>query len=188
MSTLSLREREKYEEIWTFPEYRGDHVTKHAREAIALMGAQAGDSIIDFGAGAGYASAHLLDSGFHVLAVDIAVNAMSPEIAPRVPRLIGNLWELPVDILGDWGFCCDLMEHIPTEHVRDVLLRIRRSTRRSTYFGIALHPDKCGALIGKPLHLTVRDADWWLSELAQCWSGHTVVEHHPGSTLTVVAF
>jgi hypothetical protein len=186
LSPLSVEERAKYEEIWSFPEYRGDHVSAHAARAVSLMPMTPGESIIDFGAGHGYASDHLRDAGFRVLAVDIAVNAMAPEVAARIPRLIGNLWELPIDISGDWGFCCDMMEHIPPAHVRDVLACIRRSTRRETYFNIALHPDKCGGLIGKPLHLTVESADWWRAILAEFWQDQTTVDSVEGMSLSII--
>jgi 2-polyprenyl-3-methyl-5-hydroxy-6-metoxy-1,4-benzoquinol methylase len=187
MTSLSVDERQKYERIWTFPEYRDDHVTAFARQAIEVMKPAAGDSLIDFGAGAGYASVHLQDAGLRVLAVDIAINAMAPDIATRVPRLIGNLWDMPVDIAADWGFCCDVMEHIPTEQVAAVLRFIRRSTRRATFMTIALRPDSSGRLIGQPLHLTVQNADWWTQQVLQHWISCEVVDHQPNHVVTFVA-
>lgn len=185
-SSLSVEEQQKYERMWRFDQYRGDHVTAHAQEAIALMGMQPGDSIVDFGAGAGYASAYLQDAGLRVLAVDIASNAMSNEIASRVPYLIGNLWEMPVDIIADWGFCCDVMEHIPTAHVHDVLAFIARSTRRSAFLSISLRADGCGRLIGQPLHLTVRPIDWWIRTLRKHWTRSEVLPEARPDVLKVV--
>jgi SAM-dependent methyltransferase len=187
MDLVAEHERTKYEQMWAFAEYRGDHATAHAEAAIHSLQMRAGGSVIDFGAGAGYASRHLLDSGLRVLAIDIAHNAMAPEIAARVPLLVGNMWDMPVDIAADWGFCCDVMEHIPTERVDDVLRFVRRSTRQSTYFNIALRADGCGRLIGEPLHLTVRSLDWWVNKITAAWAEVHVLEHRADFSTTFVA-
>jgi SAM-dependent methyltransferase len=120
----ALRERAKYEQMWAFAAYRDDHATAHAVTALQMFGGAAGDSVLDIGAGAGYASAHLLNAGLRVLAIDIASNAMA--------LLVGNLWDLPPCVIADWGFCCDVMEHIPSDRIEAVLRFIRASTRRST--------------------------------------------------------
>lgn len=180
-------ERDKYERMWTHDAYRGDHATAHAAAAIARFRPSPGDSFIDFGAGAGYASAHLQAAGYGVLAIDIAPNAMAPEIARRVPLLVGNLWDVPVGITADWGFCCDVMEHIPPDRIDDVLRFVRRSTRHSTYFSISLRPDGCGQLIGQPLHLTVHQQPWWMVRLSKHWERLTVVHHEANQTLELIA-
>lgn len=180
-------ERDKYERMWTHDAYRGDHSTAHAAAAIARFQPSRGDSFIDFGAGAGYASRHLQDAGFGVLAIDIAANAMEPSIARRVPLLVGNLWDVPVDVTADWGFCCDVMEHIPPDRIHDVLRFVRKSTLRSTYFSISLRPDGCGQLIGHPLHLTVHQQPWWMVTLSKHWQRLTVVHHEANQTLELVA-
>ena len=183
---LSQQERLKYEQMWAFAEYRADHVLRHVKTALELMAPSPGDSIIDFGAGEGLASARFQDEGLRVLALDIAANAMAPQIAERVTRLIGNLWELPVELLGDWGFCCDVMEHIPPAHVDDVLAAIRRCTKRATFFNISLRPDDCGRLIGKTLHLTVRPTDWWVAALHRHWTRQHIVAEVVGDSLEVL--
>ena len=85
----------------------------------------------------------------------------------RFPLLKTNLWE-------DWGtekvwkvgYCCDVMEHIPPEHVEAVLMRIFAHCDR-VFFGISFNPDHFGpALVGEPLHLTVRPYVWWRDLLA----------------------
>lgn len=187
MSSLSIEEQQKYEQMWAFEQYRTDHVTAYAQEAIGLMGMRPGESAIDFGAGAGYASAYFQDAGIRVLAVDIASNAMSKAIAARVPHLIGNLWEMPFDIIADWGFCCDVMEHIPTAHVDAVLAFIARSTRRSTFMSISLRPDGCGRLIGQSLHLTVQPIDWWVRTVRNHWSACEILPQERNDILKIVA-
>jgi hypothetical protein len=187
MDAVSARERSKYELMWSFAEYRDDHVTSHARNAVTHLGLRAGDSIIDFGAGAGYASAWLKTAGLRVLAIDIAANAMASEVKERVPLLVSSLWELPVALSGDWGFCCDVMEHIPPDRVDDVLRVIRSSTRRSTYFGISLRRDGCGRLIDETLHLSVEPAEWWVGRVEQHWNKVRIVHYEPQECVVFVA-
>jgi SAM-dependent methyltransferase len=187
MDTIAVRERRKYEQMWTFGEYRDDHATRHANAALDALTPDRGESVIDFGAGAGYASRRLRDAGLGVLAIDIAANAMAADIAATVPRLIGNMWDIPVDLQADWGLCCDVMEHIPPERVQDVLRFIRRSTRRSTYFHVSLRADGCGRLIGESLHLTVEPLEWWTRAVTAHWAGVRVLAHAPGDSATLVA-
>ena len=187
MDLVAQHERAKYQQMWAFAEYRDDHNTAHAEAAMRALQTAAGDSILDFGAGAGYGSRHFQNSGLGVLAIDIAHNAMAPEIAARVPLLVANMWDIPVDLSADWGFCCDVMEHIPTDRVEDVLRFIRKSTRRSTYFNIALRADGCGRLIGESLHLTVRTLDWWIAQITSHWADVQVLEHRVDFSTTFVA-
>jgi hypothetical protein len=112
---------------------------------------------------------------------------MAPEIAARIPLLIGNMWDIPVTLAADWGFCCDVMEHIPTDRVADVLRFVRASTRHATYFNISLRADGCGRLIGDALHLTVRPLDWWRTRLSTYWSDIRVLGHDPGESVELVA-
>lgn len=187
MDAVSTRERAKYEKMWALPAYRDDDATAHAQAARAALPMRPGESVIDFGAGAGYASAALLDAGYRVLAVDIAANALAPAIAARVPLLLASLWDLPVAIAADWGFCSDVMEHVPPDRVDDVLATIRRATRRATYFSISLRPDGCGVLIGEALHLTVQPLDWWTARLSRQWAAVRVLRHTPGDRAVFIA-
>jgi hypothetical protein len=187
MDPISTQERAKYERMWACDQYRDDHVSAHAAAALERCRPAAADSLIDFGAGAGYASAHFIDAGMRVLAIDIASNAMDRRLTPRVPRLIGSLWDLPVTLTADWGFCCDVMEHVPPERVDDVLAVIRESTRRSTYFCISLRPDGCGRLIDATLHLTVRPWEWWRARVGRRWASVEVLDHEPGERVVFIA-
>ena len=64
----------------------------------------------------------------------------------------------------DYGFCCDVMEHIPTEYTMLVIDRIMSSCR-TAWFQIALVPDQFGVTIGQTLHLSVQPFTWWLDHL-----------------------
>lgn len=164
LSSSEAREAEKYRQIWNVPGYRvyspGEQLVNEAFGLLDMKG-----KVIDFGCGSGRALKAFQEKGLEVLGVDIAVNCLNPDI--NVPLCISPLWSLP-DIKGDFGFCTDVMEHIPPEYVDDVLRGIKKSVSK-VYFQIATIPDGFGDLIGERLHLTVKPTKWWLETLGKYW-------------------
>lgn len=161
---LSASERLKYQAMWEQPAYRERSPgMRLAARAHAWMGCKPRESLCDWGAGTGRASAWFADQGLQVTAVDIAENAIT-EFDGDVS--IANLWELP-DTLGrfDYGYCCDVMEHIPPEHVEASMRGIAERTTKAAFFQIALFECHMGDDLGLHLHLTVRPANWWCSTL-----------------------
>jgi hypothetical protein len=67
----------------------------------------------------------------------------------------------------DWVYCCDVLEHIPPEHVDASLDAIARLARRGAFLQIALWPENWGRAIKQDLHLTVQSAEWWLERIRQ---------------------
>src|SRR5690606_13000880 len=98
--------------------------------------------------------------GMDVVMVDFAPNA--PEV--ELPFVEACLWcmDLPQ---RDWGYCVDVMEHIPEERVDDALACIA-SACRDAYFAISCAPADMGELIGETLHVTVKPQAWWEEKLA----------------------
>jgi 2-polyprenyl-3-methyl-5-hydroxy-6-metoxy-1,4-benzoquinol methylase len=126
--------------------------------AWTCAGMTAGATLTDFGAGTGRATAWFRDRGLNVLAVDHVDNAL--EVS--VPMVVQCLWSMDDAVpVADFGFCCDVMEHIPPEKVAAVLQGIRARVRVGCWFRIATRIDQMGRLIGQPLHLTVRGGEWW---------------------------
>lgn len=121
------------------------------------------ETVIDFGCGTGRATKKFVDMGFSAVGVDF-VNAVQGD----VPFIHACLWAMP-DMSADWGFCADVMEHIPPEKVSDVLHQIRRRTTKGCFFQISLTKDSFGDRIGERLHLTVQPADWWSEQLNKHW-------------------
>jgi uncharacterized Rossmann fold enzyme len=159
-------EAAKYARIWEIPEYRRwSPGEESVDQAIAAMGMRAGEKVIDFGCGTGRASAAFAKRGMAVLGVDHVTNCLDPDI--EIPFVKANLWELP-RLFGEYGFCADVMEHIPTERVGQVLAAIR-GTVPAAFFRIAFHYDNFGSVIGEPLHLTVRPMEWWRAALKAHW-------------------
>ena len=174
---LVAAERRKYEQMWEFPQYRNNFNNRRtAARFITLVDMPAGSSVIDVGCGPGYASRYFHERGMKVYAADIASNALAPENVPIVEEFfLGPAWDIPSHIKVDFGFCTDVMEHIPTEKVSDTLAALKNCTRRHVFFDISLRKDGMGKLIGDVLHLTVRSQEWWESELQKHWK-HVFVE------------
>jgi len=163
-------ERAKYEEIWSIPDYLNAESPGviNVDRFMSVVKPVAGYSLLDIGCGAGKAGIALEKHGLDVWWLDICGDALSPEV-PKDRFIEAALWDRrwrSRKTMGwDYGFCCDVMEHIPTEYTMLVLDHIL-SACRTTWFSIALRPDVFGQLIGQPLHLTVRDFNWWETRLA----------------------
>jgi 2-polyprenyl-3-methyl-5-hydroxy-6-metoxy-1,4-benzoquinol methylase len=165
MDTVAVSERAKYEDIWAVPDYReaASPGLVNVDRFLSVVRPAAGSTLVDLGCGSGEAGLKLKEFGLEVWWLDITDAALSPSVSRA--RFI----ELPVWGLHwrhwDYGFCCDVMEHIPTEHVMLTLEHILRRCA-TTWFSIALRPDVFGQAIGQPLHLTVRDFVWWRDRIA----------------------
>lgn len=176
MDDIALVERDKYLAIWERPEYRkvspGMLECERAFTICKMMSSQ---SLIDFGAGPCRAAKWFQDKGLDVLAIDFAANAREAD----VPFVDACLWDLPESLpKADFGFCTDVMEHIPEAKVSAVLGNIAMLTRRSAYFRIATRPDKMGPrFLNQPLHVTVKDAEWWRRQVEEHFPLVDVVEN-----------
>lgn len=159
MTDTTDSERAKYQSVWTLDQYRKvSPGLRHLGDALAWMQPEPGASITDWGSGSGQASDAMVAQGFAVRMVDIAANAYR---GPHGPVVEACLWELPAD-LGptDYGFCADVMEHLPPERVDEVFDQIAARTRVACYFQIALFHDRTFRHAG-PLHLSVFPQPWW---------------------------
>lgn len=160
--TIERREEDKYVEMWQHPDYRNmSPADDHIVEVIDLLLLPQGSSVIDFGCGTGRATKKLQNYGCDVVGIDIAPNALETDV--KFVKAI--LWDLPGYVTADYGICCDVMEHIPPEKVGAVIENIARAVVKGVYFRIDFGPDEMGAIIGQPLHLTVRPAVWWKAQL-----------------------
>lgn len=177
MDDVALIEREKYLQVWQRPEYRkvspGMIEVERAWTVCGMSGW--GESLIDFGSGPMRATKWFMERGMRVLGIDFAPNASEHR---DVAYMEACLWSLPSDILPvDYGYCCDVMEHIPEQHVASVLNNIARLTRKAAYFRIATRPDRLGPkLIGAPLHVTIQSGEWWRRQIEQFFPLVDIVE------------
>ena len=186
--TPSNPEQAKYLKLWgEFPQYRGVAPGEGAA-GIFLQQARppAGSDVIDFGAGTGRGALMLAAMGaMRVTMLDFASNCLDPEVAeclqsqPQAMSFLQHDLTRPVPVRAAYGFCTDVMEHIPPDDVRKVLANILGAAER-VFFQVSLVDDVMGALIGAPLHLTVKPAAWWLQELQEL--GAVVTWAHSDST------
>jgi len=172
---IKKTERAKYEAVWQHDEYRkmspGEQLaTEFLRQAKPYKG----ETIIDFGCGTGRGGLMLYAlGGLKPIFVDFAFNALDKDIfeesekQPDKWRFIRHdlsKWPYPMELKdAKYGYCCDVMEHIPPEQVVVVLKNILRSARH-VFFSISTEPDNLGVLIGEQLHMTVRPFEWWLEK------------------------
>lgn len=162
-------EREKYQEIWAEPDYHTfSPGMENVERFISVLKPNHDDTLIDIGCGSGDAGVAFQEKGLRVSWVDLTGDALNPAI-PRTQFVQGALWQPSWTLkrmLGwDYGFCCDVMEHIPLEYTMLTLHNII-SACRTTWFQIAFEPDVFGTLIGKPLHLSVMPFTWWRDRIA----------------------
>lgn len=161
----SITELEKYTAMWEQPEYRevspGENCIDHF---VEIANPLTGSSVIDFGCGTGRAGLALSEYRLKVTLLDFAPNCLDND-AKSLPFVQADLTE-PIPITADYGYCTDVMEHIPPDKVDIVLHNILRATRR-VFFQISLVPDNLGSLIGQQLHLSVHTFGWWLAKFKQ---------------------
>lgn len=173
MDDITERERNKYERMWDVAAYRkyapGEAI---AARAFRELDMKPGDTLADFGCGTGRPAAAMQRMGATVVGIDHAANCLDPNV--NINFLKCNLWDLPPDLTADYGFCTDVMEHIPTEKVNEVLAGIRRVVQRKVFFQIATFEDGMGKHIGETLHLTVKGPDWWRDTLSSHWQVVTI--------------
>lgn len=156
-----LTEKDKYRLIWQHESYRNFSPGEHAADTF-LEVAKPNGRIVDFGCGTGRAAVKMASLGHDVLLVDFADNCRDHE-AIALPFLEWDLTR-PFTFTAPYGFCTDVMEHIPPQDVDTVLCNIMGAANR-VFFQISTVPDQFGALIHQTLHLTVRPAEWWLDTI-----------------------
>lgn len=157
-----LSEVEKYREMWSLPGYREFSPGEVAAKEFVKQVEWDDESlvVIDFGCGTGRGGMAIeKTTDAYVVFVDF-VNALDDnafEDELYQADLVTD--KLPV---GDYGFCCDVLEHLPPEHLAPAIRNMMGSVPIG-YFQISTVSDKCGAFIGETLHLSVHPAAWWLS-------------------------
>ncbi len=166
-------EKSKYERLWDMPEYRAVAPGENfAPFFLQQARPPKGSTCIDFGCGTGRGSMMLAALGrLTVTMVDFAPNCLDPELAracetqPWKFKFLEHdlLKPFALDFRASYGYCTDVMEHIPEQHVEQVLHNILDAANK-VWFQIATAEDKCGELIGEELHVTVKPASWWLKQ------------------------
>lgn len=152
-----LSEEEKYKLMWTHDAYRhgapGEMIAGEFLEIVKPHGL-----VIDFGCGTGRGAIKIKEAGCDIQLIDFVANSRDPA-AMTLPFLQADLTkELPIK--SEFGYCTDVLEHIPPEDVEAVIKNITNASKK-VFFQISTVPDAMGALINQTLHLTVENHKWW---------------------------
>lgn len=126
-------------------------------------------TLIDWGCGSGEGAQRFQERGFAVTGFDIAHNCLNPGI--DIPLVVGCLWEAPAELISDYAFCTDVMEHIPEDYVEATLSLIAERTRLAGFIQVDTVVDLFGDRMNPPerLHLAVHDCFWWYDLLGKYW-------------------
>ena len=103
------------------------------------------------------------------MGVDFAANCLDEGVREQLGERFRFRQHDLTTALGetfDYGYCTDVLEHIPPKDVKKVLRNIATASRK-LYLNISTVPDVMGALVGEPLHLTVKDPWWWQERLEE---------------------
>ena len=165
--SIYTEERQKYEEVWNVPNY-GDYSPgeKYADMFGCISECRSGQSVLDVGSGSGKGALKLVrEYGLRVCMMDITPEGILPE-AQHLPFIEHCIWKKFPNIHADYGYCCDVLEHIPPEYT---MLSICNMLECCDYLflNISTVEDNFGHAIGQPLHLTVQPYLWWLERLEQ---------------------
>jgi SAM-dependent methyltransferase len=158
--------------VWKLPAYRdfspGEQLVDMFLEAIGTIPKDA--TIIDWGCGTGRASKKLYEAGFDVTMVDFASNCLDDDVAELAKnndklRFIKHDLTKKCDLMADFGYCTDVMEHIPEDGIDKVLGNILLCSK-NVFFQISTQKDGFGGHpdIDEDLHLTVHGYFWWLQQ------------------------
>jgi len=187
-------EKAKYEKLWKkFPQYRkvspGERIVEYFFERV---NPPKGSSIIDFGCGTGRGGLELYESGMNVVMTDFVAGCLDKKVKKAIQKSKKGNGENTIKFveadlnsrskeLSIYGYCCDVMEHIPEEQVNVVICNITEASQ-NCFFMIHTKEDSCGAMIGETLHVNQQPYKYWAAKFIEndceiVWShqvGHAV--------------
>jgi len=160
-----ITELDKYTRMWAYPSY--GHISPgEGIAALFVERCQPSGKVIDFGCGSGKGGAKIAElTDCDVRLLDFVEAGVVQDVAGHLPFIQCDLVAGTAE-RGDFGFCADLMEHLPPEQVSGVISNILASVPK-VFFQISTVSDSYGDLIGCELHLTIQPYAWWLAALSE---------------------
>lgn len=167
-------EKEIYRQLWDREEYRLVAPGESCAQVFCVQARPPkGSSVIDFGCGTGRGGLLLaLLGGLDVTMVDFAANCLDADIKSMLEKQSHALRFVEADLTktlpmaATYGFCTDVLEHIPPAQVDAVLNNVLRASQHC-FFQISTVDDVCGALVGHQLHLSIHPYAWWLEKFRE---------------------
>jgi hypothetical protein len=174
-AAMSAREKEKYEKVWKLDLYRRNSPGQKLVPTFLEWAGEipSGSTIVDWGCGMGLAGAALYEeTDLDITMLDIASNCLNESVKDLIEdndriRFMEHDIRQKTDFVSDYGFCCDLLEHIPPEDIDVALSNVLLSSRH-VFFQIATEPEGYGDHpdVNEELHLIVERYNWWLRKFA----------------------
>ena len=192
---VGTEEKRKYVKCWGVDDYRKYSPGEHLVDLFLETAKPAdGATLVDWGCGTGRAAKRLSEAGMDVTMLDFADNCLDSDVKEALSdnlRFIEqDLSEPGLNYPSEYGFCTDMLEHIPEEDIDTVLDNILNNSQH-VFFQISTVPDGFGAhpQIVKDgerehLHLTVWDYQKWLRKFVE----KSVVIHHSNDLQDSVIF
>ncbi|KKN74550.1 hypothetical protein LCGC14_0389670 [marine sediment metagenome] len=175
---LTQIEIDRYDAIWKVPAYS----EVSPGEGLAAMFGKIAkpktrETLIDLGCGRGAGGLNLMGMyGLAITYLDVVKVAGVPE-----PYICQSLWE-PIKVTRpgrkkwkwDYGYCCDVMEHLPKEFTM-LAVKNMLAVCEKVFFCIAFLPDRSGpkhtdigfAVGAGQLHHTIENFVWWRDRLEE---------------------
>lgn len=160
-------ERAKYDAVWREPKYKEYSPGLSCVDAfLKIMKPKPDETLIDIGCGAGVAGLKFEEHGLRVSYLDLSIAGLDQKVRlnafTKAPIWSDRWWR---HRRWDYGYCADVLEHIPTEYTMLSIARIMECCHFA-WLQICNDMDLMGSLIGQPLHLTVQPFVWWRDRLA----------------------
>ena len=179
---MGLRQQEtlKYKRVWNeIPGY-GNYSPADVviGPMLGLLAKHNVKTVLDAGCGSGKALKKLLDAGYDAKGVDITLDGLIDKSLVK-NCVATTLWDIPLKEGYDAVICIDIMEHIPTTKVRDVLRELSRLCKGFAIFQIALQPDGYGKAIDDVLHLSLFKPEDWTARLNRHFNSVKMFECTP---------
>lgn len=170
-----MTEREKYELMWGQDAYRERSPgLRLVPKFCSVCNPSKGDTVLDVGCGTGRASVSFEGMGLEYVGLDIAGNSVNPDVYDGDKFFTMDFLERDTWLeyaKFDWVYCCDVLEHLPSDQTSEALDRIKKLARKGVFLQISCFPETShGKLIGEELHLTVQEPSWWMRECLRRWS------------------
>lgn len=176
-------ERQKYKLMWSDKRYRSVAPGESVADKFIEIAKPTG-TVIDFGCGTGRGAKAISDeTDCQLVLMDFADNCRDEEVA-YLPFIEWDLTK-PCPTSSEYGFCTDVMEHIPPSDVDAVINNVLASSP-NVFFQISTVDDVFGGDVGYPLHLTVEPYGWWMNKFMKLGYSVTWSEEQANAALFYV--